>query len=189
MRNSLLVISLLLSLAVVAQTEQKAMMAGGNFDIGYSFQDSIRIFTINLQPRWGIFVYKNLLLGASVGIGLTSDNRARNRGNRLILNTTFTPFVRYFFLKEKMRPFIYAFGGYMGSTSLIRGNSGNVDGATYGGGFGFDYFVNKNVAVEATLGYVGAKFAERSLNSRVSFGVGFQYFFMPKIFKNSTLAE
>jgi hypothetical protein len=88
-----------------------------------------------------------------------------------------------------MRPFIYAFGGYMGSTSLIRGNSGNVDGATYGGGFGFDYFVNKNVAVEATLGYVGAKFAERSLNSRVSFGVGFQYFFMPKIFKNSTLAE
>lgn len=84
-------------------------------------------------------MYKNLLLGASVGIGFTSDNRARNRGNRLILNTTFTPFVRYFFLKEKMRPFIYAFGGYMGSTSLIRGNSGNVDGATYGGGFGFDY--------------------------------------------------
>ncbi len=189
MRKGLFVISLLLSLTVSAQTEQKAMMAGGNFDIGYSFQDSIRIFTINLQPRWGIFVYKNLLLGASVGIGITSDNKGKSRGNRFILNTSFTPYVRYYFLKEKMRPFIYAFGGYMGTTALIKARSNNLDGATYGGGFGFDYFVNKNVAIEATLGYVGTKFAKRSLDSRIGFGVGFQYFFMPKIFNNSALVK
>jgi len=189
MKNGLLAIFLLLSLALAAQTEQKAMMAGGNFDIGYSFQDSINIFTINVQPRWGIFVYKNLLLGASVGIGLTSDNRGKNKANRLFLNTSFTPFIRYYFLKEKMRPFVYAFGGYLGTTSLIKARSTNLDGATYGGGFGFDYFVNKNVAIEATLGYVGAKFSQRSLNSRIGFGVGFQYFFMPKIFNNPSLAE
>jgi len=189
MRNSLLAISLLLSLVAAAQTEQKAMMAGGNFDIGYSFQDSIKIFTINVQPRWGIFVYKNLQLGASIGIGITSDNKGKNRGSRFILNTSFTPYVRYYFLKEKMRPFIYAFGGYMGTTSLIKAKSSNLDGATYGGGFGFDYFVNKNIAIEATLGYVGAKFSERSLNSRIGFGVGFQYFFMPKIFNNEALVK
>ena len=143
----------------------------------FSRQDSVRIFTMNITPSFGYFIAKNLMLGFSLGIGLTSDNKARNKQNRIFLNTLFVPTVRYYFLKGNLKPFLFAKFGYLSSTSLIRGNSGNVDGITGGGGIGFDYFATKNLAVECSFGYNGTKYTNRSLNSQTGITVGLQYFF------------
>ena len=179
MRRIVSIFSLLLLLTnkSFCQTEQQNFIAGGGFDMTFSQQDSNRIFTMNIAPSFGYFVAKNLMLGFALGIGITSDNRARGGENRFFLNTLFVPTVRYYFLKGKLKPFLYGKFGYISTTAIIRGNTGNVDGITGGGGIGFDYFVTKNLAVECTFGYNGSKLSNRSLNSQTGISFGLQYFF------------
>lgn len=166
-----------------AQTEQKNMIFGGTLDVSYSAIDTIRIFNLSLQPRAGIFVYKNLCLGLGFGVGLTSDNRGKNRANRLFINTNFQPFIRYYFLKQKLRPFLFAQGGYIGSSSLVRGNNANIDGGTFSAGVGLASFVNKSIAIETSLGYTGIKFKEQNLRTTIFLSVGIQYYLQPKFDK------
>jgi hypothetical protein len=164
-----------------AQTEQQSMILGGSLGLNYNQQDSFHTTTFTFSPTFGYFVVKNLVLGASIGIGTTSDNKAKGRKSRFFLNTTFIPFIRYYFLKEKFRPFIYAKFGYVNSTSLINGGSANVDGITGGGGIGFVYFASKQVGIETTIGYTGQKLQKQNLNSTIGFGVGLQYYFHPHV--------
>ena len=177
MNQLVFILLLLFSTNIFGQTEQNSFISGGGFDMTFSQQDSNRIFTMNIAPSFGYFVAKNLMLGFTLGIGITSDNRARGGENRFFLNTLFVPTMRYYFLKGIFKPFLYGKFGYISSTAIIRGNTGNVDGMTGGGGAGFDYFATKNLAVEFTFGYNGSKLSNRPLNSQTGVSLGLQYFF------------
>ena len=132
-----------------AQTEQQSMILGGNLGLNFNQQDSFHTTTFTFSPTFGYFVVKNLVLGASIGIGTTSDNKAKGRKSRFFLNTTFIPFIRYYFLKEKFRPFIYAKFGYVNSTSLINGGSADRKStrlnSTIGFGVGLQYYFHPHV--------------------------------------------
>ena len=177
----LIILFTITSFSLMAQTEKGSMITGANVSISYSSQDSIYSFDMNFNPNFGYFVVANFMMGMSIGIGITSDNKAKNLKSRLFINTSFTPFVRYYFLKGKWRPFLFARFGYYGSTSIINGGTGNSDGLTGGGGVGINYFFNKNAAFEATLGYTGTRATGKTLNSRFALGLGVQLFFHPKI--------
>lgn len=166
---------------VTAQTEQQSMILGGTISLNFNQQDSFKTTTFNFAPTFGYFVYKNLMLGVALGIGTTSDNKAKGLKNRFYLNTSCVPFVRYYFLKEKIKPFLYAKFGYVNSTALIKGSSANVDGITGGGGLGLTYFATPHVGIETTLGYSGVKFQKQNLNSTIGITVGLQYYFHPKV--------
>jgi|JI9StandDraft_1071089.scaffolds.fasta_scaffold179892_2 hypothetical protein len=170
-----------LALGASAQTEKGSMITGTNVGISYTSQDSLHSFDMNFNPNFGYFVANNFMMGMSVGIGITSDNKAKKLKNRLFINTSFAPFVRYYFLKEKWRPFLYARFGYFGTTLISNGNTSSSDGLTGEGGVGINYFFNKNAAFEATLGYRGTRTTGQSLNSRFGLGLGVQLFFHPKI--------
>jgi hypothetical protein len=181
--NVSVIVLVLFSIFAKAQTEQQSMLLGGAISLNFNQQDSFKTTTFNFSPNFGYFICKNLMLGLSLGIGTTSDNKARGLKNRFYLNTTCVPFVRYYFLKEKLKPFLYAKFGYVNSTSLIKGNSANVDGITGGGGLGFAYFVNRHVGIETTLGYSGVKLQKQNLSSTIGIAVGLQYYFHPKVKK------
>lgn len=164
-----------------AQTEQQSILLGGTASISYTSQKPTHVFSVSLNPNFGYFIINNLMLGFGLGIGISSDNTASDHKNRFTISSTFTPTVRYYFLKEKLKPFVFGRFGYTSSTSIHDGNIKNRDGITGGGGIGLDYFVAKNVALECTLGYNATKIARTALNTQFAIGLGLQYYFHPKI--------
>ncbi len=121
------------------------------------------------------------MLGFGMNIGISSDNTSKDHKNRVIVSSSFVPQIRYYFLKEKLRPFVYARFGYQSSTSIHNGNISNTDGMTGEGGVGLDYFLTKNVALESTLGYNGTKLRNQNLSSKFAISLGLQYYFHPRI--------
>ena len=172
-----LVLAMFFLLTAQAQTEKGYMTTGSNVQVSYFSQDTIHSFDININPNLGYFVINNLMLGASIGVGLTSDNRGPKGKSRLVLNTSFTPAIRYYFLKEKLRPFLFLRFGYTGATTIVDGRTQNIDGFLANGGLGLNYFFNEQIALEATLGYTGTKQTARTLQSRMALGLGVQIFF------------
>ncbi|HEY0262296.1 MAG TPA: outer membrane beta-barrel protein, partial [Chitinophagales bacterium] len=130
-----------------AQTEQQAVMLGGTTGISYVSQKPTHTFSMSFNPNFGYFIVKNLMLGFGMNIGISSDNTSKDHKNRVIVSSSFVPQIRYYFLKEKLRPFVYARFGYQSSTSIHNGNISNTDGMTGEGGVGLDYFLTKNVAL------------------------------------------
>ncbi|MFN8309885.1 MAG: outer membrane beta-barrel protein [Chitinophagales bacterium] len=167
--------------AAQAQTEQGKMLGGGALAVSYFKQDTIHSFDISIQPTLGYFAFKNFMIGANLGIALTSDNRGKKGISRLIVTTSFTPAIRYYFLKGNLKPFIYASFGYYGSTTVTNGNTSATEGLTGSGGLGADYFFNRNFALEFALGYTGKRDTGKSLQSRFGVSIGTMLFFDPKI--------
>jgi len=168
-------------LSTNAQTERNAYVAGGGFDLSYTKFDTTYNFSMNIPVTFGYFAVKNLMLGMSLGVGLSADNRAKERKSRLFINTYFIPVIRYYFLKEKTRPFLFAKFGYIGSSSLIRGNNANSDGMTGGGGIGVSHFLSKHLALETSLGYNATKISKNPLRSQIYLSIGLQYYFKYKL--------
>lgn len=166
---------------VLAQTEQQSVMLGGTAGISYTSQKPTHVFSMNFNPNFGYFVYHNLLLGFGLSLGVSSDNSSKDGKNRFSVSSSFVPQARYYFLKEKLRPFVYARFGYQSTTTIHNGDISNKDGMTGEGGVGLDYFLTKNVALESTLGYNGTKLRSQNLISKFAFSLGLQYYFHPRI--------
>ncbi|MFN8278347.1 MAG: outer membrane beta-barrel protein [Chitinophagales bacterium] len=170
-----------LPMVISAQTEKGKMLGGGSVSISYFKQDTIHSFDFSVSPTLGFFVVKNFMIGTSLGLAFTSDNRGKKGTSRLVTTTSFTPALRYYFLKEKLRPFLYATFGYYSSTVLNQGNTSATEGLAGSGGAGIDYFINRNFALEFAGGYNGRRDTGKSLQSRFGVSLGTLLFFDPKI--------
>lgn len=164
-----------------AQTEQQSVLLGGNAEMSYMKQKKDFRFAIDLNPNFGYFIVKNLMVGFQLSIGISSDNQTKDGKNRFSVASAFSPMVRYYFMKEKLRPFIHAQFGYISITQIHDGDIQNIDGIGGGGGVGLNYFLTKNVALECLLRYHGTKFTGFPLSSQFVVGLGLQYYFHPKI--------
>lgn len=164
-----------------AQTEQQSVLLGGNIGVSYAKQAKQYNFSIDINPKFGYFIVKNLMLGAELSIGIGSNNETKDGKNRFMVFGAFSPVARYYFMKEKVRPFIHAQFGYISITAIHDGDISNLDGIGGGGGLGVDYFMTKNVALECLFRYHGAKFSGLPLQSQFVIGLGLQYYFHPRI--------
>ncbi|SOD77943.1 outer membrane beta-barrel protein [Spirosoma fluviale] len=190
---------LLTSLTVVsAQTEKGRWTVGatvGNFT--YYKKDTYRSFSANLTPSAGYFPVNNLEVGTGIPLSLSKSKYANFNGDAKASNVSFglSPYVRYYFGSSKLKPFVGLAYGY--SWTSIRNRDSNQD--LKGKGFtstltptvGVAYFINRTVALNASVNYISQKYKTAnayynsggtqievpvSTTNYMSLGIGFQIF-------------
>jgi len=154
--------------ATQAQTEKSTWLLGGAAGFGSTGKDDYKTTSFSITPKAGYFAMDNLAIGA--GLGFSSFKVGDDDATTSL---SFGPFVRYYFvnLGENAKLF--------GNANVDFGSqkeSGTSIGTTqWGIAAGPAIFLNKNTALEMTLGYSSFKLNgdDEGINS---FGVaiGFQ---------------
>ena len=166
------------------QTDKGSHLAGGTISFNNTFTNKTNLFSGNLNPNYGYFFANNLAIG-----GVLSLTYSASHPNHSTL-ATLSPFVRYYIGPPKTCMFFgYASaGGGMQSSSVqsnntttsVQSNNTTSTGLySFQVGPGFDYFVNKHVALEALMSYRGSKLDTRGSDYSNNIGllIGLQVFF------------
>ncbi|WP_461149174.1 outer membrane beta-barrel protein [Spirosoma pulveris] len=190
---------LLTSLTIAsAQTEKGRWTVGatvGNFT--YSKKDVYSSFSASLTPSVGYFAVNNLEVGTGVPFSLSTSKYVNQNGNIRNSGTSIglSPYVRYYVGSAKLKPFVGLAYGY--SWTRIRNRDSGQD--TKGNGFtstltptiGVAYFINRSVALNASLNYISQRYKSAYINynsggtqieipvsttNYMSLGIGFQIF-------------
>jgi len=192
MKTTVLACLLVSSLFLTAQEFEKGTkLIGGTITGSYnknSFPASETKSTfVNLSPNYGYFFTPKLAAGVGLSLGLDWQNTEFNQSTESIkINGSsigFNPFVRYYLINNF---FASAFFGVRyqsikqensGSGNTIEFNT-DITTYTYGGGVGYDYFINDYIAIEASIGYTYADIDQSFSGSRSSLAlnVGLQIF-------------
>jgi hypothetical protein len=163
---SCLLMTLLVSAYVNAQTEKGDWMVGG----GLSFNTTEGNTFFSLQPSAGHFFAKGFVAGASLGFSTSKfgDERSTSWG--------IGPFARYYFeLKQPVfKPFVHAGFNVESSRSKVMGIKQTNTGRSFLVGLGGAYFINNNVAIDGLMGYNHTKVENYEGNGGFLFRIGFQ---------------
>ncbi|WP_169921784.1 outer membrane beta-barrel protein [Spirosoma rigui] len=159
-------------------------------------------FSGSLLPSAGYFIAKNLVVGAGLPLSLSSSSvtdaysvSKAYESKSTIIGIGIAPFLRYYLGEAKLKPFL----GLSYSYVLNKANYQSYSGAKSSEGYtsvitpnlGLAYFITRNIALSATLGYniqsQSSYFLVSSLNGvdtgpaittkSLDFGIGFQLFF------------
>ncbi len=194
MKKTLLLLPVFLPMLcpVLAQTDQGSWLMGGSAGLDYTVQSSSRIFNVSLSPQTGYFVADNFAVGLRLPLGLQS-NFTRNMGtggvrteNRMLTyRVGIGPFVRYYFGKSAIRPFVNAGTDYQFSRTRVKENYSDgskeirlsrEDSYSLFGGVGMAYFISQFVGLESQLGYTYFRSDELNKYSRLGLSVGLQIY-------------
>lgn len=184
MKNLFVTILLAMASATAnAQLEKDNLMLGGTGGFGFGGGGSGFTGTLSLQPRAGLFLTDRVVVGAGIGLGL-STYRNYYEGRITSYAGSFQPFVRYYFGKapgkgevpKSVVPFAEIGAGVSGGF-LARGP--RFGGASGYGMVGINKFFNEHVALEVNLSYMqqSTSFDNTPFRSRgLSGGIGLQIF-------------
>ena len=153
------------------QTDKGSHLAGGTISFNHTFSSKTNLFTGNLNPNYGYFFANNLAIG-----GVLSMTYSTSNGGEQSTLATLSPFVRYYIGPPKT----YMFFGYASAGGGVQTNNSTSIGLyNFQVGPGFDYFVNKHVAVEALMSYRGSKLnrAGSDYSNNLGLLIGLQIFF------------
>jgi outer membrane protein W len=167
MRNFLLVIILLISVQVSAQTDKGTIMAGGQL----AFTTNKNASSFRLNPNFGYFVGDNLAVGGNVRFDFSKAGTVS--ANEFGIG----PFMRYYFGKAETKPFLVVSADYL--TNTVKTDVTKISNSGFGflTGLGFAAFLNRNVGVEGIAGYNYAKYTNADGNGGFSLSLGFQLYF------------
>jgi hypothetical protein len=152
------------------QTDKGSHLAGGTISFNNTFTNKTNLFSGNLNPNYGYFFANNLAIG-----GVLSLTYSASPSNHSTL-ATLSPFVRYYIGPPKTCMFF----GYASAGGGVQSNNNTSVGLyNFQVGPGFDYFVNKHVALEALMSYRGSKLARSGsdYSNNVGLLIGLQVFF------------
>ena len=173
-----------------AQTEKGMLVVGGSSNISESIKGTANTFNFSVQPLFGAFVINNFAVG---GIYSFSASSARTLNATTDIRTTTTnfnalvgPFLKYYFGKKAMKPFISTNAGYTVFTQIRSNNApnssasiSNYDGFSVSGSAGIAYFLNPHISIESAL-YLTATGAQTQLpTTNFGFSLGL-YAFLDK---------
>ena len=162
------------------------VMAGANLLAAtFAVSNGYTYYNVGLSPRLGYFVSDRVALGTYINAGFAASGLNRYQSYGLGV------FARYYLNKplnsdgevRKMRFFVEGGGGINYARYKADEGNGRIrreDGtaaSVYGMG-GFNYFLNKNVALEGALQYnrVFERNVQGSSSSGLMFNVGLQIF-------------
>lgn len=191
----------------LAQTERGRWQVGTQIgDLHYVNNETrtagSKQFSGSLLPSAGYFIAKNLVVGAGLPLSLSSSRTtdAYSASGAYESKSTITgigiaPFIRYYLGEAKLKPFL----GLSYSYVLNRAKYQSYSGAKSSEGhtsvitpnLGLAYFITRNIALNATLGYNvqsqssyilvsspnGVDTGPAVTTKSLDFGVGFQLFF------------
>ena len=151
-------ITFLLFSTAFGQTQQAKFLIGGTSSFGFNSskvedaEDSIIVF--DFSPQVGYFIVNNLATGVSTAFETTWD------GNFTESSLQIGPFARYYFLSERIRPYLqagYLFGSLnrqfdfendRGEEEIFKQTTGTLD---ISGGVSF--FLSKFISLDVQLSY------------------------------------
>ena len=166
-----LILFLLLFMTTFSQTEKGKFLINASSTLNFRFDSnsvkgdsysrdagSTKYFTIS--PKIGYAIKNNLF----IGIDLTYDYLDiddKDYGYKSTTNSILaSPFVKYYFLQKKIKPFLLAKYGFGSSTDkslfIFGSNEPYTDKrkfSKYNIGAGISYFFNKNINIEFSLNY------------------------------------
>ena len=170
--------------SAMAQTEKGNRLMGVNV-ANIAIPTSGNATIVSLQPTYGWFVSKGLVLGAGIPFFyLGSDNSK-------LTQIGITPFLRYYIGPSQVKPFLGASVGVV-NTSVSNTGSGKASSTdpVYSVTGGVAFFLNRHVSFDMALAYTGGDIG--ALNSylagttnaltpnvpkAINFSLGFQVYF------------
>ena len=173
-----------------AQAEKGMLIIGGNTNISESIKGTANTFNLTLAPSFGAFVINNFAIGGIYSFGCSSartlNATTEVRTTTTTFNTLVGPFLKYYFGKKAMKPFISTNAGYTVFTQIRSNNVpnssaslANYDGFSVSGSAGIAYFLNRHIAIESAL-YLTATGAKTQLpTTNFGFSLGL-YAFLDK---------
>lgn len=188
-----------------AQTERGRWQVGTQVgDLSYvdNGTGGSKRFSGSLLPSAGYFIAKNLVVGAGLPLSLNSSSTqdapsvsGAYGSKSTITGIGIAPFVRYYLGEAKLKPFLglsYSYvlnrANYQSYTG-VRSSKGHTNVITPN--LGLAYFITRNIALNATLGYNvqsqssyllvsspnGVDRGPAVTTKSLDFGLGFQLFF------------
>jgi hypothetical protein len=145
---TLCIAAALFGLSANAQTEKSTILAGGSL----AFQSTSGSSILVLNPNLGVFIQKNLAIGAEFTLISASS----------ITTWSIGPYARLYFAGSDK-------GSFFGQAGVSIGGSGGTTATRFLGKAGYALFLNKSVALEFSAGYNAGKGADFFL-----LGAGFQ---------------
>jgi len=148
-----------------AQTSKGNWMVGGS--AGFNSEktgSAASVSTVNISPSAGYFIDKNLAVGASVSLMSVSKSYS---------SFNFGPMVRYYFSDMGKNAKLFAHAG-IGFGSMKPEGGVSMSSTEWGVKAGPAFFLTKNVALEATLGYSSMKWKDAP-DATTNFGVNFGF--------------
>jgi outer membrane protein len=192
LKSFLILISwVVITTTVFGQTEKGKIMIGGgsSFNLGsdhskytadYGHGDGGSSFNLGISPEFSFFVINHLSVGLQlpISIGSAKNNQYKSTSSAI----SFSPFIRYYFGKTNIRPYLNV-GTGIGSVSyhydpgpagVADHNTDNIYSFNFGGGAGI--FLNEKIMMDIGLGYNSTTMKARENNSSnyrtISNGIG-----------------
>lgn len=185
----LLPVFLLMLMPALAQTDQGSWLMGGSAGLDYTVQASSKIFNASLSPQTGYFLADNFAVGLRLPMGLQNNitqnisaGGVESENRTLTYRAGIGPFVRYYFGKSAIRPFVNAGTDYQFARTRIAVNGSEQvristeDSYSVFGGVGMAYFISQFVGLESQLGYTYFRSSELNKYSRLGLSVGLQIY-------------
>ena len=136
-------------------------------------EPSTKLTSINMAPRFGYFIVKNMVFGADFQLGymkIRSDNDEEYSDSKFN-STLFAagPFIRYYFAAGKVCPFLEASAVFGSQTEKYDYGDGDEETYktkvnSYGGGAGIAIPIGKKVTFDTMLGYSSTSFKDKEDN-------------------------
>jgi outer membrane protein W len=169
------------------------MLVGGSAGLDYTVRSDDKVFNASLSPQGGYFMVDNFAIGVRMPLGLQSSiSRASPSPDSEIETHTLTyrvgigPFVRYYFGKSAIRPFVNGGADYQYARTRKKVNSSEEprierqDSYSIFGGAGMAYFISQFVGLETQLGYTYFRSGELNKYSSLGLTVGLQIYIPQK---------
>jgi Outer membrane protein beta-barrel domain len=164
----LIAVAAMISATSFSQTSKGTWMVGGSagFNSYKTSGASNSTSMLTIAPSAGYFIDNNLALGAGVAfVSLSSSGSTASTFN-------VGPMARYYFTEMGKNAKLFAHANFgFGSTSAT--GSSSVSSTSWGIKAGPAFFLNKNVALEATVGYGSSKV--KDMDAENNFGVNFGF--------------
>jgi hypothetical protein len=151
-----------------AQTNKGDWMVGGGLRLNTSDNST----EIAFQPNAGLFVIKNLAVGANISLDYTKagDNKVTTFG--------IGPFVRYYFTNAKVRPILQGNLNYLSSKLKTPSFSSTNNGLNFFLGGGAAIFVSDQVSLDILMGYDHTKYKDFDGSGGFALTIGFQVYLL-----------
>jgi hypothetical protein len=170
--KELITISLLIALFTTAnaQTEKEDWMVGGGLRLNTSDNNT----QIAFEPNAGIFVIKNLAVGANISLNYTKA------GDTKVTSFGIGPFVRYYFTNANVRPLLHANLNYLSSKVKTPVITSTNNGLNFFLGGGAAIFVSDQVSLDILLGYDHTKYKDFDGSGGFALTIGFQVYLLKR---------
>ncbi|MBC3758630.1 outer membrane beta-barrel protein [Hyunsoonleella sp. SJ7] len=177
MKKAVLIIVLLFTVSAFCQTEKGNFIVGGSSNFSFTSSkskiktnsqdlDGPQATNVSFGPAGGFFVINNLALGLQAPISFEKSTEDLNgSGSVEVKSTSFavSPFVRYYFSKSSIKPFLQGTIGLGRVKSQFESNGNGFSNSEsksnlflYGFDGGVAIFINESISINLGVGYLSS---------------------------------